>query len=60
MEYNNLQAVPDPVAELLQQRRDPLVRSRALVLESPALGEVLDRQQELVACRRRADGPSAH
>jgi hypothetical protein len=40
---NDLQAVFDPVAELLQQHRDTLVRSRVLVLESPLLGYVFDR-----------------
>jgi len=36
------------MAELLQQRRDTLVRSRVLVFESPLLGHVLDRHQDLV------------
>ena len=45
---NNLQTIFDPVAELLQQRRNTLVRSRVLVLESPALGHVFDRQQDLL------------
>ena len=36
------------MAEFLQQRRNTLVRSRVLVLESPALGHVFDRQQDLL------------
>jgi hypothetical protein len=40
---NDLQAVFDPVAELLQQHGDTLMRSRVLVLESPLLGHVFDR-----------------
>ena len=45
---NNLETIFDPVAELLQQRRNTLVRSLVLVFESPALGHVFDRQQDLL------------
>ena len=45
---NDLQAVFDPVAELLQQRLDTLVRGRVLMLEPLLLGHVFDRHQDLL------------
>jgi hypothetical protein len=45
---DELQVVLDPVHQLLHQRHDARVRDRALALEPRALGDVLDRQQDLL------------
>src|ERR1019366_2100062 len=43
---NNLQAVFDPVGQLLQQHADTLASDRMLALKPHALGDVFDRQQD--------------
>src|SRR5450631_4344702 len=43
---NNLQTVFDPVAELLQQHRDTLMRRRVLALKPHAPGDVFEPQED--------------
>jgi hypothetical protein len=45
---DQLQAVLDPVCQLLQQYADTLVRGRVLLLKPHALGDVLDREEDLL------------
>ena len=45
---DNLQAVLDPVGQLLQQQADTLAGNRVLALKPHALGDVLDRQEDLL------------
>ena len=44
---DKLQAVLDPVCQLLQQHADTLVRGRVLALKPRGLGDVFDRQEDL-------------
>ena len=55
----NLQAVLDPVGQLLQQHADTLVRDRVLALKPHALGDVFDRQEDLLYLVAEADKPCA-
>jgi len=48
IEAINCRAVLDPVRQLLQQHADTLVCGRVLALKSRALGDVFDRQEDLL------------
>ena len=45
---DRLQAVLDPVGQLLHQHADTLMRDRVLALQPHALGDVFDRQEDLL------------
>src|ERR1700675_2716800 len=45
---DKLQAILDPVCQLLQQHADTLVRGRMLTLKPCTLGDVFDRQEDLL------------
>ena len=45
---DKLQAILDPMCQLLQQYADTLMRGRMLALKLCALGDIIDRQEDLL------------